>query len=412
MNETILIVDDNYENLEVLRKLLNGAGYAVHPATQGRTAIRALEHLRVDLILLDIRMPGMDGYQVCRELKGNPATAAIPVIFISALHEPVDKVKAFSVGGVDYVTKPFDRGEILARVSTQLQLLHLQRLQQRYTEELEQEVVRKTAALREANAGLQEALQAKDEFLKLINHELRTPLNGILGMVNLLRAGSAAKRQEGFLKTLESSSWRLLRLLENLIQLTAQGVTLTAPEKSAKTIEVEAFCRASLEAALAAAKAKNLVLHLGIQSPARLVLPMEAARLRQVLDNLLDNAVKFSPEHGKIGLNVKYDPGGRRLYLDVWDSGCGIPRELRSQIFEPFVQLEPVLIRRHQGAGLGLASARNLLRLHRGQIDVLDRQGKGAVFRVQFGVKVAEGEAQDIHRAEAEWPEAAPPPAA
>lgn len=402
MSDTILIADDNPDNLAVLSGLLRGAGYTVRPAADGAMALEALQHMQVDLILLDIVMPEMDGYQVCAALKKNPTTRDIPVIFISALQEPLDKVKAFGMGGVDYVSKPFDHEEVLARVSTHLQLYRLQALKQRYAEELEAEVARKTAALREANIGMEKALQAKDGFLSLMSHELRTPLNCILGMVEILRNCSAQERQE-LLDILEQSGLRLLRLLENLLQLTALGYVPAGTEEQADAIDIERLCTESLRIVANSAEEKNLSLHLDIDTPARLEMPLDAARIRQVLVNLLDNAVKFTPSSGAIGLGLHYDKGGEVLYCKVWDTGPGIPASERDKIFEPFVQLEPLMTRSNEGAGLGLALTHNLLRLHQGSIEVAENEDGGSIFRVSVSASKADTERTVVCRITSSW---------
>lgn len=388
MSDTIVIADDNPENLDVLCSLLKASGYAVHPSNDGAMVLRALQHVRADLILLDIRMPEMDGYQVCKALKKNPATHDIPVIFISALHEPLDKFKAFTVGGVDYICKPFDQEEVLARVSTHVQLYRLQKLQQRYAEELEAEVKHKTTALREANAGLEKALHIKEDFLGLINHELRTPLNHILGVTGILRNCSTQERAE-LIDIVEESGFRLLRLLENLVQMTSLGYTVHTTEEQSDHIDIEQVCTESLRIVTKSAEEKNLSIHLNIDVSVCLDMPLETARIRQILVNLLDNAVKFTPPNGDIGLDAFYDKTLGLLYVDVWDTGPGIPETERDRIFEPFVQLEPLLTRHNEGAGLGLALARNLLHLHNGQIQVAQRDGGGSVFQACLPAKPA-----------------------
>lgn len=392
MTDTIVIADDNPQNLEVLRGLLKAAGYAVHPANDGALALKALQHVHADLILLDICMPGMDGYQVCEALKKNPATRDIPVIFVTALHESLDKFKAFTVGGVDYICKPFDQGEVLARVSTHVQLYRLQRAQQRYAEELKAEVERKTVALREANTGLEKALHAKNDFLGLISHELRTPLNCILGMTEILETCSEQER-ETFLSMLKESGLRLFQLFENLIQMTALGYAPGAEEQAGR-IDIEQVCTESLRIVAGLAEVKKLSIHLDIDSPAWLEMPLNTARLRQILVNLLDNAVKFTPISGDIGLKVSYHQEEEYIYFDVWDTGPGIPDALQDKIFEPFVQLESLSTRSHEGAGLGLALTRNLLHLHQGGIQMVEREGGGSVFEVFLSAKPAGDEGQ------------------
>ncbi|MDS4015853.1 MAG: response regulator, partial [Candidatus Accumulibacter sp.] len=162
--DEILVVDDTPANLKLLSMLLAEQGYRVRPASNGLLALRSVAAKAPDLILLDIRMPDMDGYTLCRQIKADPRLAPIPVIFISALNETSDKVQGFSVGGVDYLTKPFEPAEVLARVRTHLDLWRLQRRQAQVQSELELRVRERTAELAQANR----ALQQSEERLRLV----------------------------------------------------------------------------------------------------------------------------------------------------------------------------------------------------------------------------------------------------
>ncbi|HEY9607810.1 response regulator, partial [Allocoleopsis sp.] len=172
----ILIVDDTPENLQILSATLSEKGYKVRGVVKGQMALRAARSAPPDLILLDIRMPEMDGYEVCEQLKADPKTSEIPIIFISALDEVLDKVKAFAAGGVDYITKPFQVAEVLARVEHQLTIRRLSNQLQEQNQQLQQEIQERLKAEKAAEA----ASKAKTEFLANMSHELRTPLNAIL----------------------------------------------------------------------------------------------------------------------------------------------------------------------------------------------------------------------------------------
>lgn len=378
-DKTILIVDDNPTNLEILIQLLEDAGYQVRPADSGKMALIALEHGSIDLILLDIRMPIMDGYEVCRILKENPRTCDIPVIFISALHDPQDKVKAFESGGVDYVTKPFNSQEVLARVKTHLQLHALQQRMERYNQELETEVERRTASLIESNSGLEKALAVKKEFLMLMNHEFRTPLNGILGTVSMLSNELEGELRE-YSEIIEKSGWRLLKLVDDILQVAQEGNADLSRGSQHAPLDIESLCDASLQSVANLAAGKQITTNLTTENMPRLETPINPSRLRQIIANLLDNALKFTPTGGHIGIQASYAEDARQLSIEVWDTGPGIPATDRERIFKPFEQLDPILSRGHEGAGLGLTLARNLAELHGGSIMLTDREGGGSVF--------------------------------
>jgi two-component system, sensor histidine kinase and response regulator len=208
----IMVVDDTPVNLYLLEELLQAAGYRVAAFPNGDLALRAAARRPPDLILLDIMMPGMDGFEVCRLLKASEKLRNIPVIFISALHATGDKVRAFSRGGVDFITKPFQEAEILARVRAQAELLSLRRQLAEHNKKLEELVAEKTRDLVEANARLIESGRMKDDFLGMISHEIRTPANGILSIGELLFEECG---QDELRSAFEESSQRLRDLIDD-----------------------------------------------------------------------------------------------------------------------------------------------------------------------------------------------------
>ena len=229
---TVMIVDDTPANLDLLRSMLATPGYRVTVFPSGLSALAAAALHPPDLILLDILMPEMDGYETCRRLKASDTLQEIPVIFISALSETMDKVKAFSLGGVDYLTKPFQEEEVLARVRTHLQLRALQKTLQLQNEHLEQRVADRTRELALANKRLMDVDRLKNDFFRMISHELRTPATGVLGMAELLLSecpeSESAKK---FKNMFRQSSLRLLNLINDattiayMSDLTVNGTT-------------------------------------------------------------------------------------------------------------------------------------------------------------------------------------------
>ena len=182
----ILITDDNPNNIRILYGMLEEEGYSVRVTLDGNQALESIAADKPDLLLLDINMPGMNGYEVCRILKASEETAHIPVIFISALDSPIDKVTAFSCGGVDYITKPFQINEVMARVATHLRLYRLQMELEELVAERTLELQKTLTQLEIAHKRLELLNQTKSEFLSMISHEMRTPLNGILGLTDLV----------------------------------------------------------------------------------------------------------------------------------------------------------------------------------------------------------------------------------
>lgn len=331
----ILIVDDTPANLRLLANILGDQGYEIRPATNGKHALLAARAEPPDLILLDIKMPGMSGYDVCVELKKDPRTENIPVIFISALDDIADKIKGFSLGGVDYITKPFQTEEVLARVKTHLTLQHLyQHLQQQnmqlqqeiyerqriqeeltsYKHHLEELVEQRTSELQERNRLLEqkniELLQAKkaiqhandlaeaanrtkNEFIANISHELRTPLNHILGFTRLLQEDpSLGEEQKDQVTTILRSGEHLLLIINDLIDLSKIEAGKMPLQLS--PFHFPMFLHTLVEMFHIRARQKELTFEVDISEQLPEFITADEKRLRQILLNLLGNAFKFT----------------------------------------------------------------------------------------------------------------------
>jgi two-component system sensor histidine kinase/response regulator len=217
----IMAVDDNPANLRLLEGMLRQQGYQVRSFPRGRLALAAAAENPPELILLDINMPEMTGYEVCQRLKSDEKLAQIPVVFLSALDETGDKVKAFRSGGVDYITKPFQLEEVQARVETHIELQRLQRTLQLQNDNLGELVELRTTELADANARLRVLDRTKSDFLNLISHEFRTPLNGLLGVGELLLEESCSGSDGDELRGLfQRSRQRILAILDDAMLLT------------------------------------------------------------------------------------------------------------------------------------------------------------------------------------------------
>ncbi len=233
----ILIIDDSPENLRMLSQTLMTYGYIVRCVTNGSMALTSIQHAPPDLILLDIRMPGLDGYQVCQQLKRNPETQDIPVIFLSVLEEVKDIVKAFEVGGVDYITKPFQTEEVLARIQNQLTiqtlrkqlslqnqyLLHEINERKKFEQALCQEIQHRLlieTSLQDVKNVAEAADYTKRELLAQMSHELRTPLNIILGFTSLMQGeDTLTPSQQEYLATVNDSAQHLLKLINKILSI-------------------------------------------------------------------------------------------------------------------------------------------------------------------------------------------------
>src|ERR1700730_2276522 len=294
----IMAVDDQPENLRLLEDMLRHRGYVVRSFPRGRLALAAASRNPPDLILLDINMPEMNGYEVCERLKNDEQLAGIPVIFLSALNESEDKVKAFRSGGVDYISKPFQVDEVQARVETQVRLYRLQRALQVQNDRLEDTVASRTRELHDAYARLTILDRAKTEFLNLISHELRTPLNGLIGIGDLILSEleSGAPGEE-LRHMFEQSRHRILSVVDDALLMTQIHVE---GEKFTPTpISLATTWNRAVKEVREFALTRQVTLR---RAPVELGLVIGGPDLTvKALRALIETAVKFSTAGGGIG---------------------------------------------------------------------------------------------------------------
>ncbi len=370
--ESILIVDDTPDNLRFLSTTLTKEGYEVLTAINGSVALIGARTALPDLILLDIKMPGIDGYEVCQKLKADAQTQEIPIIFLSVLDEAIDKVKAFTIGAVDYITKPFQIEEVLARVKNQLALRSLQKkLTQQNSQLLHLE-----AELRLALKKEKELSQLRSEFMSLISHEFRTPLTTILSSDQLLqRYGNklSDEKQQNHHQRIQHAVGYMTQLLEEVLLI---GSAEAGKLKFEPTlIDVVAFCGELIETLQLNTTQHKLLF---VSDSKELYAQMDQKLLGHIFTNLLSNAIKFSPNGSVIQLDLV--SSSEIVVFRIQDNGIGIPDKDLPLLFESFSRASNVGC--IQGTGLGLTIVKKSVDLHGGQIAVESEVGVGTTFTV------------------------------
>lgn len=378
----VMVVDDQPANLKLLEDMLGSQGYGVRSFPRGRLALAAAAQKPPDLMLLDINMPEMNGYEVCERMKKDRELSRIPVIFLSALDDTGDKVKAFASGGVDYVTKPFQLAEVQARVDTHIQRRRLEQALQNHNVRLEETIAARTHELAAANAQLKILDCAKSDFLNLIAHELRTPLHGLFGIGELALDTLCSDPEATELRTMfEESRGRILTILEDallLTQIEVEGDTLTA-----FAVSLETILNSACERAAAFATTRQVAVEQAI-TPERLphcaVLGNQELLIRAVRA-LIETAVKFAGTGEPVRLLLGHaSPGAVRLVIE--SRGRTIPAEFIARFFDVFAIGRAIT----PGGDLGLGPpvAHRILSLFGGSVSVENQTVAGIRFIVDF----------------------------
>lgn len=371
-SKNVLVVDDNPMNLGVLCGILKTRGYQVRVATSGPRALEAVRRAKPALVMLDISMPGMDGFQVCQTLKTDPGYEEVPIIFISAHDEVLDKVKAFTLGAVDYVQKPFQAEEVLARVDHHVLFAAIQATLQTRNHELE-----------EAKARLEELDQLKARFTAMLVHDLRNPLSAVALLLQELEQEDDTGCFAGTLHKGKRELEKCLTFLNELMEIyRTQAREL---ELDLETLDPRCWAEVSLETFHLLAAERGIELQTGWAED---LPPIQGdpAHLDRLLGNLVSNSLKYTPAPGIVTVTLDtvsgegVDAGRRWLRLQVQDTGRGIPDDQLPFIFNPYHQ---ALSRDcSRGTGLGLAIVAGIAAAHHGRISAQSQMGIGTCFTV------------------------------
>ncbi|NUN09266.1 MAG: response regulator [Ignavibacteriaceae bacterium] len=379
-DQTILVVDDVPENIAILGEYLSS--YRLKIATSGVKALEIAKTNNIDLVLLDIKMPGMDGYEVCRRLKKDPATGDIPVIFLSVLSEVEDKVKGFQAGAVDYITKPFQIDEVKSRIYTNITLSLYRKQLKELNAELEKKVEQRTAELIVAREKAEESSRLKSSFLALISHELRTPMSGILGFSEILHSELEDPVMKDYVEAINKSAMRLNDTLEAILSLSSYQ----SGKMSARLVHVNLVerIRNLIQPCIPQASIKNVKLEF-IPRKEEVIGTIDPPMFDLILNNLLCNAVKYTNEGSvSVLLTTESRFGTKYDCITVSDTGIGIPAEMHDTIFDDFRQVGEGISRPYEGVGLGLSMVKRFTELHNGFIELKSAPGEGSEFKAFF----------------------------
>jgi two-component system, sensor histidine kinase and response regulator len=371
----IMIVDDTPANLKLLEDMLLQEGYEVRSFPLGRLALAAANKNPPDLILLDVNMPEMNGYEVCEHLKANGSLSDIPIIFLSALNETQDKVKAFRAGGVDYVSKPFQFEEVHSRVKTHLNLHELQRVLKQHNEHLEQAVADRTRELEEANGRLTILDRSKTDFLNLISHEFRTPLNGLLGVGELILGAMPFTDENLELEGLfQRSRRRILSILDDALLL--GEIDVNSQQFRSAPVSLHAVLTRAIERTSEFAKSRSVNLTPPWASLDQVL--GEEDLLVRAMHALLETAVKFSGNG--LPVRISPDPASVSPSVIIESQGSIIPEHALPRFFDLFSIAKAIV----PGGDLGLGPpmAYRILALFGASVGVRNLEPPGIRFTV------------------------------
>lgn len=348
-NSTILIVDDNPTNLGVLFDYLSNLGFNVLVSQDGENALVLVQDEKPDIILLDIMMPGIDGFEVCKRLKENPSVRDIPIIFISALSETFDKVTGFEIGGVDYITKPFQQEEVLARISSHLT------------------IKRQKEILNELNAS-------KDRFFSIVANDLRSPIASIIRVAKELQDSLIVWDKDQISKIskdLNETSQNTYSFVENLLEWSR--IQLELIDCTPLKVYLIDIINNNIKLNAKTIEQKNINIENNI-TPSVFVFA-DRYMVNIIIKNLLTNALKFTNRNGRIFIDSKQENGN--IVVSIKDTGIGITKDILNKLFLLDKPVKQYGTEGERGTGLGLILCQNFIRRNNGKIWIESEFGNG-----------------------------------
>lgn len=363
----ILIVDDVMSNVLLLKVLLTNEKFAIATASNGRQALEQVEKENPDLVLLDVMMPDMSGFEVAQHLKSNPNTADIPIIFLTALNSTADIVKGFQVGANDFISKPFNKEELIIRVTHQISLVAAKRLILSKTEEL------------------QRTIAGRDKLYSVIAHDLRSPMGSIKMVLNMLILNLPSEKigaeMYELLTMANQTTEDVFSLLDNLLKWTKSQIgKLNVVYQDVDLVEVT---DGVIEIFSMVASLKKIRIH--EMKPEKMMVNADIDMLKTVVRNLLSNAIKFSKENSEV--LVKMEEVDGMAVVSVQDYGCSISEEGQKKLLHTDTHFSTFGTNNEEGSGLGLLLCKDFVVKNGGKLWFTSKEGEGSIFSFSIPVK-------------------------
>ena len=381
----IIVVDDNPENLNVLKNTMKEL-YMVYPCPSAAAMFDLLEHVQPELILLDVEMPEMNGYEAIKKLKNENKHKEIPVIFLTSMTDAQSELEGLSYGAVDYIRKPFVAPLLLQRIRTQLSIQEQQTEIKHLLDLKTEEVKMREKAEQEAES----ASQAKGDFLSHMSHEIRSPLNAVIGMINIANEEKTIEGIKVYLEKAGNAAKHVLGVINDILDMSK--IEANKLELSDSEFDFPKMMTNIVDVTGIKAQEKHIQIVTDISKDIPSVVICDELRLAQVITNLMTNAIKFTPDNGKVQLNahkLEEKDDEVTVKIEVADSGIGISPEQQTKLFSAYNQADRTIAKQFGGTGLGLAISKRIIELMQGKIWIESELGKGAKFI--FTLKMKKG---------------------
>jgi len=399
----IIVVDDNMDILGVIRNILKD-DYEVYPCPSAAKMFIILEHVKPDLILLDVEMPEINGYEAAKKLKSNTQYNEIPIIFLTSMVDEQSEIEGLSIGAVDYIRKPIVIPLFLQRIKTHLSLLEQKKIILARNKEIEELLELKTNEIKlreKAEQEAQNASRAKSDFLSHMSHEIRSPLNAVMGMINIVTEKNDIQTIKIYLEKAGNAAKQVLGVINDILDISkieANKFELSSGEFNFRKMITTIVDVTSIRAQ---EKHHNIKVNLDPVIPSFII--SDELRLAQVITNLMANAVKFTPENGTVELNaqkLEEKDDEVTIRIEVADSGIGISPVHQKKLFTSYSQADNNIAQKYGGTGLGLVISKQIVELMQGTIWIESELKKGSKFIFTIKAKKGTGEADNASGAE------------